>query len=91
MCLQAVARTQSAGPGGIVEAAARIRFERLGAEVYAAAAEEEGAFVTGTGLVVRHEVRRVDGGVRELAGCSIPYDIVREASRRTARRWHSAA
>ena len=74
-----------------MEAAARIRFERLGAEVYAAAAAEEGAFVTGTGLVVRHEVRRVDGVVRELAGCSIPYDFVRETSRRTARRWHSAA
>jgi FKBP-type peptidyl-prolyl cis-trans isomerase len=53
---QALAANEAAGSAGIREAAARLRMQVQGARVYEAALAEEGAIVTGSGLVLVHEV-----------------------------------
>ena len=53
---QALAATEAAGSAGIREAAARLRLQVQGVRVYEAALAEEGAIVTGSGLVLVHEV-----------------------------------
>ena len=53
---KALAASVTAGPQSLAEAAARLKFEVLGERVYAAATREPGALVTGSGLIVKHEV-----------------------------------
>ena len=53
---QALAANEASGSAGIREAAARLRLQVQGARMYETALAEEGAIVTGSGLVLVHEV-----------------------------------